>query len=61
MTAAESAGAEFSAGDFVRWCRQVIDLLDQLRDVLGRGDPVGAAAQAAVKAMRRGVVALGTA
>ncbi len=61
MTAAESAGAEFSAGDFVRWCRQVIDLLDQLRDVMGRGDPVGAAAQAAVKAMRRGVVALGTA
>ncbi|HEX6361189.1 DEAD/DEAH box helicase [Actinophytocola sp.] len=61
MTAAESAGSEFSAGDFVRWCRQVIDLLEQLRDVVGSGAPVGAAAKEAVKAMRRGVVALGTA
>jgi ATP-dependent RNA helicase HelY len=61
MTAAESAGAEFSAGDFVRWCRQVIDLLDQLRDVVGADAPVGAAAKEAVRAMRRGVVALGTA
>ncbi|MDQ3790623.1 MAG: RNA helicase, partial [Actinomycetota bacterium] len=61
MTAAESAGSEFSAGDFVRWCRQVIDLLEQLRDVMGTDAPVGAAAKEAVKAMRRGVVALGTA
>ena len=61
MTAAESAGSEFSAGDFVRWCRQVIDLLEQLRDVVGEGEPVGAAAREAVRAMRRGVVALGTA
>ena len=61
MTAAESAGSEFSAGDFVRWCRQVIDLLEQLRDVVGSDAPVGAAAKDAVKAMRRGVVALGTA
>jgi ATP-dependent RNA helicase HelY len=61
MTAAESAGSEFSAGDFVRWCRQVIDLLEQLRDVVGADAPVGAAAKEAVQAMRRGVVALGTA
>jgi ATP-dependent RNA helicase HelY len=60
MTAAESAGSEFSAGDFVRWCRQVIDLLEQLRDVVGSEAPVGGAAKEAVKAMRRGVVALGT-
>ncbi|MCT2583625.1 DEAD/DEAH box helicase [Actinophytocola gossypii] len=59
MSASESAGAEISAGDFVRWCRQVIDLLDQLRDVMGTGHPVGAAANEAVRAMRRGVVALG--
>ncbi|MPZ79370.1 MAG: DEAD/DEAH box helicase [Actinophytocola sp.] len=61
MTAAESAGAEISAGDFVRWCRQVMDLLDQLRNVVGRSHPVGAAADEAVRGMRRGVVALGTA
>ena len=60
MTAAESAGSEFSAGDFVRWCRQVIDLLEQLRDVVGPDAPVGAAAKEAVRAMRRGVVAMGT-
>jgi ATP-dependent RNA helicase HelY len=60
MTAAESAGSEFSAGDFVRWCRQVIDLLEQLRDVVGGDAPVGGAAKEAVRAMRRGVVALGT-
>jgi ATP-dependent RNA helicase HelY len=58
ITAAESAGQELSAGDFVRWCRQVIDLLDQIRVVMGEGAPVGAAAAAAVKAIRRGVVAL---
>jgi ATP-dependent RNA helicase HelY len=60
IAAAESAGGEFSAGDFVRWCRQVIDLLDQIRDVVGTDDPVGATAAKAVKAIRRGVVALGT-
>jgi ATP-dependent RNA helicase HelY len=60
IAAAESAGSEFSAGDFVRWCRQVIDLLDQIRDVVGSEDPVGATAVKAVKAIRRGVVALGT-
>jgi ATP-dependent RNA helicase HelY len=60
IAAADSAGSEFSAGDFVRWCRQVIDLLDQIRDVVGSEDPVGATAAKAVKAIRRGVVALGT-
>jgi ATP-dependent RNA helicase HelY len=60
LTAAESAGQELSAGDFVRWCRQVIDLLDQIRDVLGTGDEVGATAAEAVSDIRRGVVAMGT-
>ncbi|MTD56839.1 DEAD/DEAH box helicase [Amycolatopsis pithecellobii] len=59
LTTAESAGQELSAGDFVRWARQVIDLLDQIRTVLGREDQVGAAAAKAVKALRRGVVAAG--
>ncbi|WP_020673496.1 DEAD/DEAH box helicase [Amycolatopsis nigrescens] len=61
LTAAEANGQELSAGDFVRWSRQVIDLLDQIRDVLGKGDPVGAAASDAVRALRRGVVAAGAA
>ncbi|RZQ66081.1 DEAD/DEAH box helicase [Amycolatopsis suaedae] len=61
LTAAEANGQELSAGDFVRWSRQVIDLLDQIRDVLGKADPVGAAAADAVRALRRGVVAAGAA
>jgi ATP-dependent RNA helicase HelY len=61
LTTAEANGQELSAGDFVRWSRQVIDLLDQIRTVLGRDDQVGAAAAKAVKALRRGVVAAGAA
>ena len=60
LTAAEQNGAELSAGDFVRWCRQVVDLLDQVADVAGRADGVGRAAADAVAAIRRGVVAVGT-
>ncbi|MGH3432294.1 MAG: DEAD/DEAH box helicase, partial [Thermocrispum sp.] len=60
LTAAEVNGQELSAGDFVRWCRQVIDLLEQLRDVLGRQDPIGATAAEAARSLRRGVVAAGT-
>ncbi|WP_216204713.1 DEAD/DEAH box helicase [Amycolatopsis aidingensis] len=59
LTSAEANGQELSAGDFVRWSRQVIDLLDQIRDVLGKQNPVGAAAADAVRALRRGVVAAG--
>jgi len=60
LTAAEQNGQELSAGDFVRWCRQVIDLLDQLRVVPGVAACVGAAAERAIASLRRGVVALGT-
>ena len=61
LTAAEQNGAELSAGDFVRWCRQVLDLLDQVADVAGRDTGVGRAAAAASRGVRRGVVAVGTA
>ncbi len=60
LDAAERNGSELSAGDFVRWCRQVIDLLDQVRVVAGESSQVGSAAAAAVRALRRGVVALGS-
>ncbi|MBO0840906.1 MAG: RNA helicase, partial [Sciscionella sp.] len=59
LESAEANGQELSAGDFVRWCRQVIDLLDQLRVVAGEADSIGAAAAKAVTAIRRGVVAAG--
>ncbi len=48
--------AEFAAGDFVRNCRQLLDLLRQLRD----GFPaIAATAAEAVRAVDRGVVAAG--
>jgi len=60
LMAAENNGAELSAGDFVRWCRQVLDALSQVRGVAGENSRVGATAADAVHALRRGVVALGT-
>ena len=60
LDSGDTGGTELGAGDFVRWCRQVVDLLDQIRNVMGGGDPVGAAAGKAVAALRRGVVAMAT-
>ena len=65
------AGPELTAGDFVRWMRQLIDLLDQIAQLpppatepdtaaggdTGPGSTVPRAARAAVAAIRRGVVA----
>jgi ATP-dependent RNA helicase HelY len=46
---------DLAAGDFVRWCRQVLDLLDQLS---GAGDDrMRRTARAAAAAVDRGVVA----
>ena len=61
LTAAGQNGADLSAGDFVRWCRQVLDLLDQIAAAAGRSGWVGRVAAEAVTAIRRGVVAAGTA
>jgi ATP-dependent RNA helicase HelY len=47
--------AEMAAGDFVRWTKQTIDLLDQLSNV-GDGT-VGRTARQAMDAVRRGIVA----
>ncbi|MDJ0348232.1 DEAD/DEAH box helicase [Cryobacterium sp. PH29-G1] len=47
--------AEMAAGDFVRWTKQTIDLLDQL-SIAGDGR-VGPTARAAMDAIRRGIVA----
>jgi ATP-dependent RNA helicase HelY len=56
LAGAEQAGTELSGGDFVRWARQLIDLLDQLAKVAE--DPVAATARKAVERVRRGVVAV---
>lgn len=50
-------GQLLSPGDFVRWNRQVIDLLEQVRLCVGTDTRLGGTARSAVKAIRRGVVA----
>jgi ATP-dependent RNA helicase HelY len=47
--------ADMAAGDFVRWTKQTIDLLDQL-SVVADGE-VGRTARRALDAIRRGIVA----
>jgi len=49
--------AEMAAGDFVRWTKQVIDLLDQLAKVQGGTASVARTARKALDAVRRGIVA----
>ena len=58
LAVAVAGGTDLSAGDFVRWCRQVIDLLDQVGGV--EPGAVGAAARSAVGSLRRGVVSMGS-
>ena len=47
--------ADMAAGDFVRWSKQTIDLLDQL-SIVADGE-VGRTARAAIDTIRRGIVA----
>ncbi len=57
LVLAGERGQLLSPGDFVRWNRQVIDLLEQIRLCVGTDTRLGGTARAAVKAIRRGVVA----
>ena len=47
---------ELAAGDFVRWCKQVIDVLDQLTKA-APDERMRATAHRAIAGLRRGVVA----
>ncbi|MEO5533535.1 MAG: DEAD/DEAH box helicase [Pseudolysinimonas sp.] len=47
--------AELAAGDFVRWMKQAVDLLDQL-SIVADG-PLGRKARTAIDSIRRGIVA----
>jgi ATP-dependent RNA helicase HelY len=48
--------ADLSAGDFVRWVKQVVDLLGQLADVAA-GSPLEKTIRTATKSLNRGIVA----
>jgi ATP-dependent RNA helicase HelY len=59
LESASAVGAEMSAGDFVRWCKQLVDLLEQIAAAAGGEHPISAIARQAITAIRRGVVAQG--
>ncbi|GAA3102227.1 DEAD/DEAH box helicase [Streptosporangium carneum] len=50
-------GSELAAGDFVRWIKQLLDLLGQISDAAPTGSKVKQNAGKAMDALRRGVVA----
>ena len=58
MAAANEAGAELTPGDFVRWCRQVVDMLQQIAKT-GYEEDIRRNARRAMDAIQRGVVAIG--
>ena len=49
-------GSNIAPGDMVRWCKQVIDALDQIAQV-APSSTTRERASTAIRAMRRGVVA----
>ncbi len=50
-------GSDLTAGDFVRWCRQVVDFLGQIVAAVP-GTELATTARTAIDAVRRGVVAV---
>ncbi|GAB3167345.1 DEAD/DEAH box helicase [Myceligenerans halotolerans] len=56
LSAALDSGHELAAGDFVRWCKQVLDVLDQLAGA-APSDKLRRSARRAHDAVLRGVVA----
>ncbi|MCU7726521.1 DEAD/DEAH box helicase [Actinoplanes sp. KI2] len=49
--------ADMPAGDFVRWARQVLDLLGQVKDAGAASEGIRAVARKAITAVNRGVLA----
>lgn len=51
------SGTDLAAGDFVRWVKQVVDLLDQLAKIPGLDPRLARLSAEAISLIRRGVVA----
>ncbi|MCX6468492.1 MAG: DEAD/DEAH box helicase [Corynebacteriales bacterium] len=58
LAVAGERGRPLPAGDFVRWSRQVIDLLEQIRMSAGAEGRLARSAKSAVGCIKRGVVAV---
>jgi ATP-dependent RNA helicase HelY len=57
LASAHGVDGEMPAGDFVRWARQVVDLLGQLAEAAGASAPARKTAREAIAAVNRGVLA----
>jgi ATP-dependent RNA helicase HelY len=57
LASGQTLDGEMPAGDFVRWARQVVDLLGQLADSGGASSELRATARQAMAAVNRGVLA----
>src|SRR5437764_5729405 len=57
LASAQTLDGELPAGDFVRWARQVVDLLGQLAEAAGASSSVRQTARDAMTAINRGVLA----
>jgi ATP-dependent RNA helicase HelY len=57
LTSLSDDGSTLPAGDFVRWMRQLLDLLEQLSRAEAVAPGLRSTAAAAVSALRRGVIA----
>jgi ATP-dependent RNA helicase HelY len=57
LASGHTLDGDMPAGDFVRWARQVLDLLGQVRDAAGASSTVRENARAAITAVNRGVLA----
>jgi ATP-dependent RNA helicase HelY len=57
LASSHNYDADMPAGDFVRWARQVLDLLGQVREAASASEPLRDAARKAITAVNRGVLA----
>jgi ATP-dependent RNA helicase HelY len=60
LASAHNYDADMPAGDFVRWARQVLDLLGQIREAASASPAVKDTARKAITAVNRGVLAYQT-
>ncbi|MDI6100116.1 DEAD/DEAH box helicase [Actinoplanes sp. NEAU-A12] len=58
LASGQQHDADMPAGDFVRWARQVLDLLSQVREASAASPSVKETARKAITAVNRGVLAL---
>jgi ATP-dependent RNA helicase HelY len=57
LASANAIDGELPAGDFVRWARQVMDLLGQIAEAKGTPDEVRSTARQSMDLLNRGVLA----